>query len=232
MLFVHCLSFASTSCCGRVGDRKLDIFMEPKITPSSTASARLEALTDATFAIIMTLLVLELRISETESHAELMHGLQGLLPSILSFVISFIVLGVYWTAHHTQFRYITRVDHKLVWFNIVYLLVLSFVPFSAALLGKHHTEAIAIQMYALNLLIATLVHFFMWRHATKSNRLTDPWVDPHLVRFGSQVSYYSLFGYLAAAIAAVWSVQVGLLLLVLIPIPFVLGLFYKILFTD
>ncbi len=219
-------------CYGRVGDRKLSIFMEPKITPSSTASARLEALTDATFAIIMTLLVLELRIPETESHTELIHGLQGLLPSVLSFIISFIVLGVYWTAHHTQFRYITRVDHKLVWFNIVYLLVLSFVPFSAALLGKHHAEAIAIQMYALNLLIATLVHFFMWRHATKSNRLTDPWVDPHLVRFGSQVSYYSLFGYLAAAIAAVWSVQVGLLLLVLIPIPFVLGLFYKILFTD
>lgn len=218
--------------CGRVEDRKLFIFMEPKIIPSQTASARLEALTDATFAIIMTLLVLELRVPETESHTELLHGLRDLLPSILSFVISFIVLGVYWTAHHTQFRYITRVDHKLVWFNIVYLLVLSFIPFSAALLGTHYTESIAIQIYSLNLLLATLVHFFMWRHATKGNRLTDSWVDPHLIRFGSQVSYYSLFGYLAAAITAIWSVQIGLILLVLIPIPFVLGLFYKILFTD
>lgn len=206
--------------------------MEPKHIPSHTASTRLEALTDATFAIIMTLLVLELRVPETESHLQLLHGLQELLPSVLSFVVSFIVLGVYWTAHHTQFRYITRVDHKLVWLNIVYLLVLSFVPFSAALLGTHHTESVAIQVYAVNLLLATLVHFFMWRHATKGGRLTDSWVDPRLVRFSSQVSYYSLFGYLAAALVAVWSVQIGLLLLVLIPIPFVLGLFYKILFTD
>jgi uncharacterized membrane protein len=206
--------------------------MESNSTPSQAASTRLEALTDATFAIIMTLLVLELRVPETDSHTELLHGLRELFPSILSFVISFIVLGVYWTAHHTQFRYITRVDHKLVWFNITYLLLLSFVPFSAALLGKHHTEGIAIQVYAVNLLLATLVHFFMWRHAAKDNRLTYSWVDPRLIRFGSQVSYYSLFGYLAAAIAAIWSVQVGLLLLVLIPIPFVLGLFYKILFTD
>lgn len=206
--------------------------MESKLNSSHTASTRLEALTDGTFAIIMTLLVLELRVPETESHAQLLHGLRGLLPSILSFVISFIVLGVYWTAHHTQFRYITRVDHKLVWLNIVYLLVLSFVPFSAALLGTHYTESVAIQVYAVNLLLATLVHFFMWRHATNGNRLTDSWVDPHLVRFGSQVSYYSLFGYLAAAVVAVWSVQVGLLLLVVIPIPFVLGLFYKIIFTD
>lgn len=199
---------------------------------SRVSTQRLEALTDATFAIIMTLLVLELRVPEQGGGHELLVELRHLLPSIISFVISFVVLGVYWNAHHTQFRYIKKVSHTLVWLNIFYLLVLSFVPFSAALLGRHHTEQISIVVYASNLILATVLHFALWRYATHKNRLTDPWVDGRLVSFGSQLSYFSFVGYLMAIAVSFWSTAAGIIVLAVLPLPFVLGLFYRLLLKD
>lgn len=204
------------------------------IQPQETTlpTQRLEALTDATFAIIMTLLVLELRVPEEGTGHELVQQLKALLPSIVSFVISFIVLGVYWNAHHTQFRYIKKVSHTLVWLNILYLLILSFVPFSAALLGRHHTAQVSIVMYASNLLLATITHFVLWRYATHKHRLTDPWVDGRLINFGSQLSYFSFIGYIAAIAVSFWSTTAGIVILAVLPLPFVLGLFYRILLQD
>jgi uncharacterized membrane protein len=193
---------------------------------------RLEALTDATFAIIMTLLVLELRVPEEGSGGDLLLSLRHLLPSVVSFVISFVVLGVYWTAHHTQFRYIKRVDHTLIWLNIFYLLVLSFVPFSAAILGRHYTEQVSIVVYASNMIAATVVHFALWRYGTHKNRLTDPWVDGRLVGFGSQISYFSFVGYLLAIVVSFISVPASIVILTILPLPFVLGLFYRLLLKD
>lgn len=199
---------------------------------ATAPTQRLEALTDATFAIIMTLLVLELRVPEQGSGYELLAELKHLFPSIVSFVISFVVLGVYWNAHHTQFRYIRKVSHTLVWLNIFYLLVLSFIPFSAALLGRHSTEQVSIVVYASNLILATIIHFALWRYATHKNRLTDPWVDGRLVNFGSQLSYFSFVGYMVAIGVSFWSTMVAIAILAVVPLPFVLGLFYQLLLKD
>lgn len=199
---------------------------------AKVSTQRLEGLTDATFAIIMTLLVLELRVPEQGTGHELLAELRHLFPSIVSFAISFIVLGVYWNAHHTQFRYIRKVTHTLVWLNIFYLLVLSFIPFSAALLGRHHTEQVSIMVYAGNLILANIIHFSLWRYATHKNRLTDPWVDARLVNFGSQLSYFSFVGYVAAIGVSFWSTTVAIMILAVVPLPFVLGLFYQLLLKD
>jgi uncharacterized membrane protein len=196
------------------------------------STQRLEALTDATFAIIMTLLVLELRVPEEGSGHELREQLRHLLPSVVSFVISFVVLGMYWVAHHTQFKYITRLDHTLMWLNIFYLLVLSFVPFSAGMLGRHSAEPISIVIYAGNLLVATVVHFVLWRYATHKHRLVEPWVDGRLVSFGSQLSYFSFVGYVVAIAVSFWNVTASILILAVLPVPFVLGLFYRLLRAE
>lgn len=215
-------------------DRTYKTYMTNIQSPQQTTvpTQRLEALTDATFAIIMTLLVLELRVPEEGTGHELLVQLKSLMPSIVSFIISFMVLGVYWNAHHTQFRYIKKVSHTLVWLNILYLLILSFVPFSAALLGRHHTEQISIVIYASNLILATITHFALWRYATYKHRLTDPWVDGKLVNFGSQLSYFSFIGYIAAITASFWNTTAGIVILAILPIPFVLGLFYRILLKE
>lgn len=204
--------------------------MEETNFPAKTgfSTSRLEALTDATFAIIMTLLVLELKVPEYVEKGlagELVHQ----LPSVWSFVISFVVLGVYWAAHHTQFQYIKRADHVLVWLNIFYLMFLSFIPFAAGLLGRHGGDAVAIQVYSGTLIVATLLHFALWKYATDKKRLIEEWVDPRLIRFGFLVSFYGIVGYALAFVSAIFSIKLGIFLLAVVPIPFVLGLFYRIL---
>jgi uncharacterized membrane protein len=96
------------------------------------SKSRLEALTDGMFAIVMTLLVLEITVPQISSHepdvvrSELSKRLLDLWPKIFSYVISFIILAIYWRAHHRQFHYITHSDGVLVWTNIMFLMAVSF----------------------------------------------------------------------------------------------------------
>lgn len=192
---------------------------------------RLEMLTDGVFAIAMTLLVLDLRVPELEhgfAPQELWRQLSHMLPNLLSFVLSFVVLGMYWTAHHTEFQYIKRLDHKLIWLNIFYMLAICLIPFSGALLARYYHEQIALVVYSVNMLIATGFHFVMWRHAVRNHRLVEAWIDPRLVRFGSFMSYYSLAGYALAIGVSYISIPVTIAILCIIPIPFILGMFYRI----
>lgn len=100
-------------------------------------TARLETLADGVFAIVMTLLVFELRIPELPgaAAADLWAAVVLLGPSLLSFIVSFLVLGVYWVGHHSQFQHIRRADQTLLWLNILFLMCVSLVPFSAGMLG-------------------------------------------------------------------------------------------------
>src|SRR6187549_1393686 len=98
---------------------------------------RLETLTDGVFAIVMTLLVFDLRPPNpayVSDEAAMMREIAQLLPSFASYLISFIILGVYWVGHHSQFQYIRRGDQMLLWLNIVFLMCVALVPFSAGLM--------------------------------------------------------------------------------------------------
>lgn len=203
--------------------------MEPKFFRLEQSPERLQFLTDGVFAIVMTLLVLEIRVPEHGMEVEhLAVSLRALLPNIASFIISFIMLGFYWTAHHTQFSYIKKIDHRLTWLNLFYLLVVCFVPFSAALLGRFHTEPLAISLYACNLLVAIMLHYAMWRYVSVNKQLLDGWVDARLVRFGSYISSYSVLGYILAIFFAYIDTVISIIILALIPIPFIAGVFYRI----
>jgi uncharacterized membrane protein len=93
---------------------------------------RIEALTDGIFAVVMTLLVLDISVPQIASshynvgsvaaETELVKRLFDLWPKILGFGISFIILAIYWMAHHRQFHYIKHLDHTLVWINIIFLM--------------------------------------------------------------------------------------------------------------
>jgi len=92
--------------------------------------ARIEALTDGIFATVMTVLVLGLSLPQAGlSESGLEGEIVNLSPSILAYVFSFVVLGVYWIGHHNQFHYIKRTDRVFLWVNILFLLTIGFVPF-------------------------------------------------------------------------------------------------------
>lgn len=100
---------------------------------------RIEALADGIFAIAMTLLILEVKVPSLlpGQLEELPHRLLDLWPKIAAFVISFLVCGVFWVGHHAQLHYVRRADRTFLWLNIAFFLVISAIPFSAALIGEY-----------------------------------------------------------------------------------------------
>ena len=110
----------------------------------------------------MTILVLELRAPDTLGPGGLAQGLFDLRSRFATFVISFIVLGVYWFAHHQVFHFVLRVNRTLVWLNILFLMGIALVPFAASVMGAHTDDSIALSLYGavLGLLAALGCPFF------------------------------------------------------------------------
>jgi uncharacterized membrane protein len=166
---------------------------------------RLEALADGVFAIVMTLLVLELSvplITGTSANTELFHKLLEMWPKFLAYVVSFLVLGVIWINHHLMFHHIKRADSKLVWINILMLMFVALVPFSTSLLGEYGGTQTAIVAYGANILLTLIMGFTLWTYATGKYRLVDRDIDPKLVR-RTKIMFFvaSLFFLLAMGVS-------------------------------
>ena len=147
---------------------------------------RLEALTDGVFAIVMTLLVLEIsvpEIAQSSLHAELPQRLLELWPKLLSYVISFIILGLFWYMHHHAFHYIKRSDSGLIWLNILFLMFIALIPFSTSVFGDYGTEQLPLIIYATNLMLALVMRVIIWTYATGKQRLVDRDISPRLVKW-------------------------------------------------
>ncbi len=192
-------------------------------------TARLETLADGVFAIVMTLLVFELRVPELPgaAAADLWAEVVRLGPSLLSFIVSFLVLGVYWVGHHSQFQYIRRADQTLLWLNILFLMCVSLVPFSAGMLGRHGEQQLAIILYGGNLILVALTHFCMWWYATQNRRLVDEDIAPAIVGLGKRLSLTPPAFYLLAIALSFISTSLSLLIYIFMLVPYVLGLFYR-----
>lgn len=109
----------------------------------STGLERLVYFSDAVLAIVITLLVLPIapEVDLPEAGGGLARQVWALWPRVLSFVISFLVIGQLWIAHHRMFEVVRRYDQRLLWLNLVTLLTESFMPFPTALLGAHSTPS-------------------------------------------------------------------------------------------
>ncbi len=133
---------------------------------------RIEALHDAFFPIVMTLLVLEFHVPEgMDGH--LAEALTALVPNIFNYFLTFVVLGVYWIGQHNQFHYIERTDRFLLWINVVFLMMVALLPFSTALLSRYINEFLAHAAYGLNIALIGVVASWHWWYATVHHRLTD-----------------------------------------------------------
>ena len=195
-------------------------------TQREVGTNRLETLTDGIFAIAMTILVFGLSIPDV-APAALPAALGKLWPNLLSLIVSFVILGVYWVATHTEFQYIRRADHMLIWLNIFFLLAVSLVPFSAGLLGHYPTQQLAVILYGVNLLVCVCFHAGMWWHATREHHLVDADLSPQIVRLGKRLALFPIVGYVLAIGLSVVNTWISLLLYALVPVPYILGLFYR-----
>jgi uncharacterized membrane protein len=120
-------------------------------------STRLEAFSDAVIAIIITIMVLELR----APHEPGLQALVPLLPLFGSYVLSFIYLGIYWNNHHHMFQVTERVDGSVLWANLHLLFWLSVVPFTTAWMGENHFAATPTAVYGVTLLMAAIAYYIL-----------------------------------------------------------------------
>ena len=120
---------------------------------------RLEAFSDGVFAIIITIMVLELKIPHTDN----INDLRPLIPVFISYVLSFVYVGIYWNNHHHLFHVVERVDGKLLWANLHLLFWLSLFPFATGWMGENHFSTWPVALYGVVLLMAGISYFIMAR---------------------------------------------------------------------
>lgn len=123
--------------------------------------ARLVAFTDGVFAIIITILVLDLRVPDLGSGEPISTALAATWPTFVSFVISFLLVGMYWDWHRTVFARVRFTDRNTVWLNLLFLLPTSMIPFAASALGEHPGDATALHLYGAVLISATLLRILL-----------------------------------------------------------------------
>jgi TMEM175 potassium channel family protein len=140
---------------------------------------RLIFFSDAVFAIAITLLALEIRLpagGEDLSEAQLLAQLTGMWQRYLAYAISFLVIGVFWMAHHRKFRFIKRYNSALMMLNLLVLMVIAFVPFPSSVISEYPDRTATI-FYALTMMLAALLMAVLWWYASRHNRLVDPRLD-------------------------------------------------------
>jgi TMEM175 potassium channel family protein len=167
------------------------------------SKSRLEFLTDGIFAIV-TLLVLEITVPQISSHelgvvgAELPKRLLDLWPKIFSYVISFIILAIYWRGYHRQFHYIKHSDGVLVWTNIMFLMAVTVLPFSTSLLGEYMDQQVSVFIYGGNSIVIVFLLYIQWRYATDHYKLVDKNLDPNIIRRLPRKVFFGILAYLVA----------------------------------
>lgn len=150
---------------------------------SGLSFERVVFFSDAVFAIVITLLVLELKVPHIGEHTEpaLRQSLIQLLPRVAGFVISFLIIGLMWIEHHRIFRYIADYDAGLLWRNLLLLLCVSFVPFPTALFSENFWSRTAFILYAASFGGVATAKLWIWRYAMSANLLKSD-VTPELER--------------------------------------------------
>lgn len=135
-----------------------------KVAYHQQRSKRIEALADGVFAIVMTLLVLDIRIPshEINSEKELWSALIDIVPKILTFILSFFVVGHLWAIFVNQFNYIHVSDRNEIVIATFYLLFVSLIPFSTAFLSEHLWSRVAVGFYILNIVLPLLLLTLHW----------------------------------------------------------------------
>src|SRR5436853_5098757 len=122
-------------------------------------TTRLEAFSDGVLAIIITIMVLELKVP----HAVELAALKPVLPILLSYILSFIYLGIYWNNHHHLFQATDQVSGGILWANLHLLFWLSLFPFATAWIGENQLAAFPTAMYGFVLLMAAIAYEILQR---------------------------------------------------------------------
>lgn len=179
---------------------------------------RLAALSDGIFAVVMTLLVLDLHAparAAVASQAGLGVALGRLWPSVVAYLMSFLTLGIFWIGQQVELGSLVRGDRDVTWLNLAFLLGISLMPFSTALLARFIGYRLALAVYWANLLVVGLALLACWRRARRSGLLT-PEAEATAFEVNQRRIVRSQALYAVAALACLVSPYISIAALVLL----------------
>ena len=169
---------------------------------------RMKTLTDGVFAIAMTVMALQLA-EAVVPNAGLAELWAELWPRLIAYVLSFLILGLFWAGHHFTLERLAATDRVHLWLNLVFLMFIAAIPFPAALVGSYIDEWFAIAAYGANLTLAAVALEISWWYAYHQIGLLDARTAPqrHAIerRLGIAIATYLL-----AIVVALWQPILGL----------------------
>ena len=179
---------------------------------------RVVTFTDGVFAIIITILVLDIRIPEDLASSSIGDAIADIGPTFVAWVISFFITAMYWVWHRDLFNRVKHVNRDVVWLNVVYLLPVCLIPFASSVLGEYHDEPVALHLYGTVLIAATLLRTVLYAYVMRRPELL--WELPPLEhrRFGTKLSLAGIAVYVTAIAVAAWVPTVSLLLYLAVPL--------------
>jgi uncharacterized membrane protein len=173
---------------------------------------RLAALSDGSFGVAMTLLLLELHVPVREpgmTEGTLRHALVLLAPQLLVYLMSFLTLGIFWVGQQTQLNHLERSERHLTWIHLAFLFLVTLMPFSTRLLTEFITYRTALIAYWANILLLGAMLYLSWGRATRAGLLksdTPPRVvDAICRRIWTAQAFYA-FGALLCVFHPYWSI--------------------------
>jgi uncharacterized membrane protein len=177
---------------------------------------RLEAFSDGVIAVIITIMVLELRVPQDATLA----SLRSVLPQFLSYLLSFAVVAIMWVNHHQMLHAARRADGRLLWANNLLLFWMSLVPFVTAYMGNNHRDPRAVALYGIVLSFCS-VSFALLRMAIIRHHSDNP----EMLRYHRHVAFknvYSLVLYVAAVVLAYRDVRISFFIFVFVALSYFL----------
>jgi len=145
---------------------------------------RLTAMSDGVFAIVITLMVLSIRIPDISPDRvvqELPQQLMKMLPDVVTLIISFIILGIYWIGHNNVFAHIIRHDRPLLWLNIFFLMSVATIPYPTTLIVRYGQAQTSVIIYAANLIVGGVLLDVIWWYGSRNRHLMCETIDHQLV---------------------------------------------------
>lgn len=184
--------------------------------------SRLEAFSDGVFAIVVTLLVLEIhvpRVPGAHTTQELWAAVLALAPKVGTWALSFVFATIYWVNHHQFVAILSRVDRVILFLNALFLLALSFLPFPTALLGEYPREMPALAVFGVSM--AAIGSAFLLLRVTAARRGLLPHVPPAMRRRAENRGAIGPALYLLGAGASLAEARIAWAIYLLIPILYV-----------
>jgi uncharacterized membrane protein len=186
-------------------------------------TSRIEAFSDGVFAIIITLLVLEIHVPQVQGKdisAALGHSLVLMTPKFLTYILSFAIVCIWWVAHHYLFHVLTKSDRGLLWLNSLFLLWLAFIPFPTALMGDFPGERIAVMGYGIVTTLAGISFTFMRYYAFYLAKLVDERIDRRFLKSATVKSVLNPVLHAIAVLLAFLDTRLSITLYIILPLMF------------